>query len=327
MRDTWPLLERIQFPPLRRGALDTLQINVGYRCNQSCAHCHVNAGPEPHRGDVAARSPTSCSHSWSGSASRRSTSPAARRNSIAHFRRLVTRRARPRPPRHGPLQPHDPAGARPGGPRRIPARPAGRDRRLDALLPGGQRRPPARQGRVRQLDPRPAAAQCAGLRPRRQRPGARSGVQSAGPVAAAGAGRRWRPTTSACSASATASCSTASTRSPTCRSSGSARSCSPRASSTRYLDLLQTAHLDANLDQVMCRNLISVDWQRLCLRLRFQPDARPADTAWPAATACASTICSTTDLTDAPIQVAGHCYGCTAGQGSSCGGALKEAAE
>ena len=38
------------------------------------------------------------------------------------------------------------------------------------------------------------------------------------------------------------------------------------------------------------------------------------------------------DLLDAeiagnPIRVAGHCYGCTAGQGSSCGGALKEAAE
>jgi hypothetical protein len=27
------------------------------------------------------------------------------------------------------------------------------------------------------------------------------------------------------------------------------------------------------------------------------------------------------------IRVAGHCYGCTAGQGSSCGGALEEAAE
>jgi hypothetical protein len=28
-----------------------------------------------------------------------------------------------------------------------------------------------------------------------------------------------------------------------------------------------------------------------------------------------------------PIRVGGHCYGCTAGQGSSCGGALKEAAD
>ena len=45
MRDTWPLLERIPFPAIRRGRLDTLQINVGYRCNQSCVHCHVNAGP------------------------------------------------------------------------------------------------------------------------------------------------------------------------------------------------------------------------------------------------------------------------------------------
>jgi len=35
----------------------------------------------------------------------------------------------------------------------------------------------------------------------------------------------------------------------------------------------------------------------------------------------------TDDLDHNPIQVAGHCYGCTAGQGSSCGGALKEAAE
>jgi radical SAM/Cys-rich protein len=30
---------------LRRGRLETLQINVGRKCNQSCAHCHVDAGP------------------------------------------------------------------------------------------------------------------------------------------------------------------------------------------------------------------------------------------------------------------------------------------
>src|ERR1044071_9922794 len=45
MRDTWPLLAAIPFPAIRRGRLDTLQVNVGYRCNQSCVHCHVNAGP------------------------------------------------------------------------------------------------------------------------------------------------------------------------------------------------------------------------------------------------------------------------------------------
>ena len=35
----------LPFPPLQRGALTTLQVNLGYRCNQSCSHCHVNAGP------------------------------------------------------------------------------------------------------------------------------------------------------------------------------------------------------------------------------------------------------------------------------------------
>jgi radical SAM/Cys-rich protein len=45
MRQTLPLLEAGRFPPVRRGRLETLQINLGYRCNQSCVHCHVNAGP------------------------------------------------------------------------------------------------------------------------------------------------------------------------------------------------------------------------------------------------------------------------------------------
>ena len=45
MRDTLPLLDKVPFPAIRRGRLDTLQVNVGYRCNQSCFHCHVNAGP------------------------------------------------------------------------------------------------------------------------------------------------------------------------------------------------------------------------------------------------------------------------------------------
>jgi radical SAM/Cys-rich protein len=40
-----PLLEASSFPALRRRALTTLQVNVGYKCNQSCLHCHVNAGP------------------------------------------------------------------------------------------------------------------------------------------------------------------------------------------------------------------------------------------------------------------------------------------
>ncbi|HEY6131794.1 MAG TPA: arsenosugar biosynthesis radical SAM (seleno)protein ArsS, partial [Halioglobus sp.] len=46
MRDTRPLLLHSDFPPVHRAPLDTLQVNLGYRCNQSCVHCHVNAGPQ-----------------------------------------------------------------------------------------------------------------------------------------------------------------------------------------------------------------------------------------------------------------------------------------
>ena len=45
MQDTRPLLLDTDFPPVTRGKLDTLQVNLGYRCNLSCVHCHVNAGP------------------------------------------------------------------------------------------------------------------------------------------------------------------------------------------------------------------------------------------------------------------------------------------
>ena len=45
MHDTLPLLKKIRFPAIHRARLDTLQVNLGYKCNQSCLHCHVNAGP------------------------------------------------------------------------------------------------------------------------------------------------------------------------------------------------------------------------------------------------------------------------------------------
>jgi len=45
MRDSWPLLNKSDFPAIRRRSLDTLQMNLGYLCNIACTHCHVNAGP------------------------------------------------------------------------------------------------------------------------------------------------------------------------------------------------------------------------------------------------------------------------------------------
>jgi radical SAM/Cys-rich protein len=94
-----------------------------------------------------------------------------------------------------------------------------------------------------------------------------------------------------------------------------------------YMARLRAAHQPANLDHVMCRTLVSVDWQGYLYDCDFNQmlgmPLREGDaqgrlghgrlhlTDWLEA-----------DLTDNPIVVADHCYGCTAGQGSSCGGAL-----
>lgn len=45
MLSTLPLLEISDFPSMKRSTLEVLQVNLGYKCNQRCLHCHVNAGP------------------------------------------------------------------------------------------------------------------------------------------------------------------------------------------------------------------------------------------------------------------------------------------
>lgn len=52
MHATLPLLQASDFPLIHRRQLTTLQVNLGYRCNQTCLHCHVNAGP--HRTEMMA---------------------------------------------------------------------------------------------------------------------------------------------------------------------------------------------------------------------------------------------------------------------------------
>jgi radical SAM/Cys-rich protein len=88
-----------------------------------------------------------------------------------------------------------------------------------------------------------------------------------------------------------------------------------------YMQLLRDSYHGENLDQVMCRTLLSVDWQgylydcdfnqMLELPARFGAKPRPK---------LADLIGR--PLEGRPIVVADHCFGCTAGQGSSCGGAL-----
>lgn len=45
MKDTLEYLTQTDFPVIQRRGLETLQVNLGYLCNQQCLHCHVDAGP------------------------------------------------------------------------------------------------------------------------------------------------------------------------------------------------------------------------------------------------------------------------------------------
>jgi len=94
----------------------------------------------------------------------------------------------------------------------------------------------------------------------------------------------------------------------------------------RYMALLRQAHRDDNLDSVMCRDLVSVDWRGFLYDCDFNQMLDLPLTGADGARRRVEDLLMD-DLDHNPIQVAGHCYGCTAGQGSSCGGALKEAAE
>ena len=94
-----------------------------------------------------------------------------------------------------------------------------------------------------------------------------------------------------------------------------------------YMTLLRSAHRDENLDTVMCRSLVSVDWQGFLFDCDFNqmlalPAALKAADGSSAGRAHLRTLLHT-DGAGSAIRVANHCWGCTAGQGSSCGGALE----
>ncbi|PKO72171.1 MAG: radical SAM protein [Betaproteobacteria bacterium HGW-Betaproteobacteria-14] len=88
-----------------------------------------------------------------------------------------------------------------------------------------------------------------------------------------------------------------------------------------YMALLHAAHRDENLDHVMCRSLLSIDWQGYAYDCDFnQMLELPLGANGGARTHIAELAAA--GLEGGAIAVADHCYGCTAGQGSSCGGAL-----
>ena len=91
-----------------------------------------------------------------------------------------------------------------------------------------------------------------------------------------------------------------------------------------YMQLLQDAHQDSNLAGVMCRHLISVDWQGYLYDCDFNQMLElpvPSQAGEPQRLHLRDL--PSMQVENRPIAVGGHCYGCTAGQGSSCGGALE----
>ncbi len=88
-----------------------------------------------------------------------------------------------------------------------------------------------------------------------------------------------------------------------------------------YMLLLKSAHQQTNLSTVMCRSMVSVDWQGYLYDCDFNQMLNlPIKDAVNRKLHLNSVDSST--LKELPIYIADHCYGCTAGQGSSCGGAL-----
>lgn len=324
MRDTWSLLEPIPFPPVRRGALTTLQVNVGYRCNQSCIHCHVAAGPNRTEEMSGAEIDVVLAFlERRRIATLDITGGAPELN--PHFRRLV-------------------AGARDMGVRVI-------DRcNLTILEQPGQEdlaeflaaqqveitasMPCYLEDNVdRQRGKGVFSASVRGLQRLNALGYGREGSDLVLNLVFNPQGPVLPPPQSALEADykrvLKERYDVVFTRLYTLANMPIQRFGSMLISKGQfhgYLEVLQEAHSDANLEAVMCRDLISVDWRGYVYDCDFNqmldlPLARHGRERLHLSELIDA------DLTGSAVRVAGHCFGCTAGQGSSCGGALKEAAE
>jgi len=324
MRETWPLLERIPFPALHRGRLETLQINVGYRCNQSCVHCHVAAGPN-HTEEMAGETIDLILAFLERRriATLDITGGAPELN--PHFRRLVS-------------------AARAMGVRvmdrcnlTILNEPGQED--LAAFLATEQieivaSMPCYLEDNVdRQRGKGVFDGSIAGLRKLNALGYGRDGSGLILNLVYNPQGPSLPPPQEALEADyrrvlgerfgVVFNSLYTLANMPIQRFGSMLVS---KRQFDDYMALLQEAHLDANLDNVMCRGLISVDWRGYVYDCDFNQmldlaieDARGARVHL--------RDLMHEDLEGRSIRVAGHCFGFTAGQGSSCGGALKEAAE
>ena len=321
MHATLALLIRTDFPSLKRRAIETLQLNLGYRCNQSCVHCHVNAGPNRKEEmtdetvdaviEFLAASPEIATIDLTGGA------PELNRN----FRRLVIA-ARTRGLRV--IDRCNLTILEEPGFENLAAFLAAHRVEIVASLPCYQEENVDKQRGKGTFE-----ASLKGLR-RLNALGygrAHSGLildlvynpQGASlPPAQAELEAAYKQHLSERYGILFDHLFTLANM-PIQRFGSMLIS---KGQFNDYMRTLREAHRDENLDAVMCRSLISVDWQGYLYDCDFNQQL---------GLALAVGSRSRLHLTDAtvalleglPIRVADHCYGCTAGQGSSCGGALK----
>jgi radical SAM/Cys-rich protein len=324
MRDTWPLLDRIPFPPIRRGTLRTLQVNVGCRCNQSCVHCHVNAGPNrTEEMDAATVDVVLAFLEKRRIGTLDITGGAPELN--ANFRRLVTA-ARDMGvkvmDRHNLTVQGEP------GQEDLPEFLAANQVEVVASMPcylqdnvDKQRGRGVYDGSIRALKRLNALGygrDGSGLTlnlvynplgPSLPPPQAELEADYKRVL-----GERFGIVFNSLFTLANM---------PIQRFGAILLS---RGEFDAYLDKLTRAHREENLDGVMCRSLLSVDYRGYLYDCDFnQMLDLPLTHGGRERVHLSDLFCA--DITDNPVRVAGHCFGCTAGQGSSCGGALKEAAE
>ena len=323
MHETLPLLDKIAFPAIARGRLDALQINVGYRCNQSCVHCHV--GASPHRTEEMSGAVADVALAF---LERRQistfdiTGGAPELN--PHFRRMVSaaRALGVRVVDRCNLTIFEVEGQQD-----LPDFLASEQVEIVASMPCYQEDNVDRQRGKGVFD-----ASIRGL----QRLNALGyGHDGSGlllnlvynpqgpslPPPQAALEQDYKRVLDAHGVTFNQLYTLANM--PIQRFGSTLIS---KGEFDGYLDLLQHAHLDANLDNVMCRNLISVDWRGYVYDCDFNQMLDLPLTRGASGRVHLSALLDD-DLENNPIRVAGHCFGCTAGQGSSCGGALKEAAE
>jgi radical SAM/Cys-rich protein len=321
MRDMLPLLDRIPFPSIYRDRLQTLQVNLGYRCNQSCVHCHVNAGPnrtEEMDGETVDRVIEVLEKRGIGTLDITGGAPELN----PHFRRLV------HAARALGLTVMDRCNLTildQTGQENLAEFLAGEGVEIVASMPcylqdnvERQRGKGAFDGSIRALRKLNALGYGHGrlrlnLVYNPQGPSLPPAQAELEADYKRVLGEQYGIVFDRLFVLANM---------PIQRFGSMLVS---KGEFDSYVRLLQDAHLDTNLAGVMCRSLVSVDWRGFVYDCDFnQMLDLPIERA-DRRMHVTDLLCE--DVTGSPIRVAGHCFGCTAGQGSSCGGALQEAAE